>query len=206
MPTSTFFNLPKSKQDGIITASRNEFSRTTYNNVSINKIIQDAEISRGSFYAYFKDKKDLAYYLFKDYINGSVNEIKLSLEKNGDIFDAFIKLYDYTLGYNGNQNKELIKNLFISLRSGDVCEDNEIRFEDLISDRKCVDESIKSLIKTDNMRVKNDEEIMDLLFMLFSITKQSIKVTFFHSHSCDMYRQRFLNMINILKYGALKEL
>ena len=50
MPTTTFFNLPPPKREKLLRAAVAEFARRPYGEVSINRIIQAAEIPRGSFY------------------------------------------------------------------------------------------------------------------------------------------------------------
>ena len=50
MPTVTFTNLPAEKRKTILDAARAEFSRVSIEEASINRIIKDAKISRGSFY------------------------------------------------------------------------------------------------------------------------------------------------------------
>lgn len=59
MPKQTFFNLPMEKQDQIINAAIDEFSRSSFKEVKISDIITKAKIPRTSFYDYFEDKKDL---------------------------------------------------------------------------------------------------------------------------------------------------
>lgn len=59
MPKQTFFNLPKEKQDQIISAAISEFSESSFKEVKISDIISKAKIPRTSFYDYFEDKKDL---------------------------------------------------------------------------------------------------------------------------------------------------
>lgn len=55
MPSSTFLNLPAQKQEKLLEAATREFSQRPYNEASINQIIKDAGIPRGSFYMYFTD-------------------------------------------------------------------------------------------------------------------------------------------------------
>ncbi len=66
MPSNTFLNLPEDKQTRLMDAASWEFSAKPFNEVSINKIIQDAGIPRGSFYMYFQDKEDLFRYLVQE--------------------------------------------------------------------------------------------------------------------------------------------
>lgn len=66
MPTQRFLNLKDSK-NAILEAAAHEFARVPYSAVSINQIIKEAEISRGSFYTYFEDKDDLMRYMLRGF-------------------------------------------------------------------------------------------------------------------------------------------
>ncbi len=63
MPTNVFFNLNESKQDLIIQASIREFSNYSLNEVQVKRIVETANISRGSFYQYFENIEDLFRYI-----------------------------------------------------------------------------------------------------------------------------------------------
>ena len=63
MPNQTFFNLPDKKRQTIIDLAIAEFANNDYQNASITKIVKQAKIAKGSFYQYFKDKKELYLYL-----------------------------------------------------------------------------------------------------------------------------------------------
>jgi len=64
IPTQTFLNLSIKKQERILEASINEFSKRNYEQAKLSNIIKESNIPRGSFYQYFEDKKDLYLYLF----------------------------------------------------------------------------------------------------------------------------------------------
>ena len=49
MPKSTFYNLPKEKQDKVLEAARKEFFRAEDDEILIKNIVADAKIPRGSF-------------------------------------------------------------------------------------------------------------------------------------------------------------
>ncbi|MBQ9648262.1 MAG: TetR/AcrR family transcriptional regulator [Oscillospiraceae bacterium] len=95
MPTQTFFRLPEEKRERLIAAAWEEFSTTRFSAASINRIVRDAQIPRGSFYQYFEDKEDLFIYLF-----GSVREEAFLLmraalaETGGEPFRASLRLFD----------------------------------------------------------------------------------------------------------------
>ena len=67
MPTATFLNLPKEKQTKILNAAKHEFGKNSVEEASVKNIVTEAEIPRGSFYAYFHDKEDLYHYILEEY-------------------------------------------------------------------------------------------------------------------------------------------
>ena len=95
MPTTTFFNLPAEKQHRLLTAARREFGRVPFDEASINRIVRDAEISRGSFYMYFADKGDLFRFLLDHHTRRICDLVCGALEEaGGDLFAAFPAVYD----------------------------------------------------------------------------------------------------------------
>jgi TetR/AcrR family transcriptional regulator len=61
---SKFFNLEPEKQQRIINASIKEFALKGFDKASTNEIVKDAEISKGSLFHYFQNKKDLYLFLY----------------------------------------------------------------------------------------------------------------------------------------------
>ncbi len=59
MPKDTFLNLIEEKRYLIENVALNEFAEHGFNNASINRIVEKADIAKGSFYQYFEDKGDL---------------------------------------------------------------------------------------------------------------------------------------------------
>lgn len=59
MPKPTFFNLPEEKRERIVRVAVDEFADNDYQNVSISRLVEKADIAKGSFYQYFEDKADL---------------------------------------------------------------------------------------------------------------------------------------------------
>jgi AcrR family transcriptional regulator len=80
MPTQTFYNLTEDKQNHLWNAIIRELGTHTYEHVNLANIIRDANISRGSFYQYFKDKDDMF-----DYFYARIVEVKMSFFKS--LFD-----------------------------------------------------------------------------------------------------------------------
>ncbi|MEE3488018.1 MAG: TetR/AcrR family transcriptional regulator [Bulleidia sp.] len=57
----TFYRLDEEKRRRLILAARKEFLAYPFEKSSINRILEDAEIPKGSFYQYFDGKEDLFY-------------------------------------------------------------------------------------------------------------------------------------------------
>jgi AcrR family transcriptional regulator len=59
MPKQTFLNLPEEKRQVIVNAAVDEFADYGFEGSSINRIVANSGISKGSFYQYFEDKMDV---------------------------------------------------------------------------------------------------------------------------------------------------
>lgn len=59
MVRNRFENLETDKQEAILAAAAEEFAERGYEGASLNRIIDEAGISKGSLYYYFEDKQDL---------------------------------------------------------------------------------------------------------------------------------------------------
>lgn len=89
MPSERFEKLDEKKRQRILDAARQEFARVPYEAASINQIIRNAGISRGSFYTYFEDKRDLLCYIFYVELQKQGEQFKqLLLEHGGKLWTA----------------------------------------------------------------------------------------------------------------------
>lgn len=61
MVHQTFYRLQDEKKDRILSCAHQEFTQHIYEKSSINRILDEAKIPKGSFYQYFDDKSDLFY-------------------------------------------------------------------------------------------------------------------------------------------------
>ena len=93
MPTQRFLKLKEEKKQVILDAAVHEFSRVPYSSASINQIIKEADISRGSFYTYFEDKDDLMRYILRGFRDNCQKKIfKFLREEQGNPFEAAMGL------------------------------------------------------------------------------------------------------------------
>lgn len=132
MPSERFLHLPEEKKMRIIKASLKEFSRVPYDEISINRIIQDAGIPRGSFYQYFDNKQDLQLFLLEGFREQLRKKAQPYLDEDkGDVFcffgDALPEIVKVGMSY---EFKDVCKNAFSQLKYGGVCPGNKIFAED----------------------------------------------------------------------------
>ena len=100
MPTTTFFNLPPPKREKLLHAAVAEFARRPYGEVSISRIIQAAEIPRGSFYQYFTDKTDLFRHVLRCCDKLLETAVSRSLDScGGKPMELPLALFDRVLAY-----------------------------------------------------------------------------------------------------------
>ena len=96
----TFENLSNSKREKILAAAKREFLNCSFEKSSINRILQDADIPKGSFYQYFDRKEDLFYACI---ISVTEKLLKIRLEKNETLLGAGLERI-HTLGYEEGTN------------------------------------------------------------------------------------------------------
>jgi len=110
MPTKTFWNLPDQKKEKIRQAAIKELASVSFDKVSINQIIKDADISRGSFYMYFEDIYDLIFYLLEDSTRQVREEmIRRNAFASRKLDEIIIIYHDVMYDYYDN---EIYRNLF----------------------------------------------------------------------------------------------
>lgn len=118
MPKDLFFTLSQEKQLRIIEAAIEEFSKVIYHDASINQIIKNAEISRGSFYQYFEDKDDLYFYIIENVTKSAVNSGFADDTETmpRSVIEASRELLLFNLNLLADEHyKGLFKNLYLSM-------------------------------------------------------------------------------------------
>lgn len=100
MASERFLKLDKEKQERILTAAKEEFSSVPFDEVSINRIIRSAGISRGSFYTYFEDKEDLLSYICEEQDLSMEHSLREKLlAENGNLWTALLRWTREVIGY-----------------------------------------------------------------------------------------------------------
>lgn len=95
MPKDTFLNLPDDKRQAVIEAAVDEFAANSYEEASVNRIVANAGIAKGSFYQYFEDKKDLYFYVMSLIAEEKISFLSpvISNPAEHDIFTVIRELF-----------------------------------------------------------------------------------------------------------------
>jgi AcrR family transcriptional regulator len=95
VPKETFLNLPEAKRQAIIEAAVDEFAANPYERASVNRIVASSGISKGSFYQYFEDKKDLFFYVIELIGQEKVNFLSPVIQNpaDHDLFSVIHELF-----------------------------------------------------------------------------------------------------------------
>ena len=194
MPKQTFLNLPESKKQKILEAAKNEFSRVSVTEASINNIITEANIARGSFYQYFENKQDLFGFMLSKANEKVKEKVEEKIKENGYKFETFIFFYDKIIKKcKDNKDKKFYKTVLANLRANDN-----------IVLGKAEEEIYTSLQEnTDTTNFKNKEDLPVLIEMLNAITRWAIIQTV-TSNNIEGMRDKYIKQINYVKYGILK--
>lgn len=193
MPSKTFLNLPEQKQKKLIKAAMDEFLTVSFTEVSINKIISKAEISRGSFYTYFEDKEDLFEYLLNSFNEKMTSVIKDALNNNdGDIRNTFISLYDdINILIKRLQYKMFFRNVFIF---------TNLRCRYRVNPMHCLFENVKMDITSES--IKGDD--LEFVFVMFMNCLISSVVDSIRNNETKVDREQYLRKVDIICYGIYK--
>lgn len=202
MPTITFNNLPEEKKNAIIEASIKEFKRTLLKDASINKIIKDANISRGSFYTYFKDIDDLYEYSLNKYKEKIIKIIKQAIkETNGELFETTKKSYNKVLNLC-TKDKQLFKNIFLNF-DYNISIRNSIQKDNIENKYKIVE--LISKINKKNLNIKTEEELFYIIDIIIGIIMRGIIDLFMEKEQEEEILERLDKQIDLLKRGIYKE-
>ncbi len=203
IPKNDIKKLSIEKQIELKNAAIKEFSSVPLIKASINKIIQDINMPRGTFYLYFDNIEQLYIYVVKDYFEDVISLfINLLKENEGNIFNTFPKLLDkvYTLGYT-EENKNFFKNFFINANgklSNNLMDTNKEK------EKKLLFEEIKNNIDISNLNIDSEEDMHDIFSILIFMTVNTLVQLFVKEIDYEFIKKRYENKIRLIKKGIEK--
>lgn len=196
MPTSTFFNLPPPKREKLLRAAITEFARRPYGEVSINRIIQGAEIPRGSFYQYFADKSDLFRHVLRCYDRQLETAFSRSLERcGGRPLELPLVLFDLVLFHIQANRDEFSQFLSILRQNIGMDAGQLLALPDMV-------QLVLEQADWSGLDLKGREEQLALLELLLTSAGQSLMAVCCGKATLEVVRERLSTKIALIRRGA----
>lgn len=207
MPSERFYRLPEEKRKLICRAAMKEFARVTMDKVSINQIIKNADISRGSFYTYFEDKWDVLAYIFEDSHRRLMELMKRKIrENNGNVWSVIEAVMEEMMKFcSDHSNFEFLKNVMAHANSDDVLRGfSKRKSQEYAKISDCMERWLYENLDRDVLK-RDDFESFHCLFSLgMSAVAMAVR-EFYEGEPKEAVSARFYARLDIMKYGALRQ-
>lgn len=200
MPSSTFFNLPEAKRQRLLDAAWQEFTTVSYMDASINKIIQNAEISRGSFYQYFSGKQDLFAYLLQTLFQSVREMFTAQLTVHGsDLFAAILGMYDLVLWRKSKCRRSLAQTrIYQLIRLNTELDLNE--FSDVLNP-SLVAQDAQALLEASGYVLQDRQQCFAVIQMFISICMFALTDALRNPEHEQRNRQLLEQQLDIIRRG-----
>jgi len=196
MPKDTFFNLSLEKRTRIEEAAIDEFSTFNFDSASVNRIVEGAEIAKGSFYQYFKDKKDLYMHIMDIIVKKKLEYMTPTIMNpfGVDVFTLLREMYKSGLTFALEHPKLLeIGNKLL------LDQNNEIYKEIMKENKAKSDVVFLQILQAAKDRGEVRDEI-DLEMASYLLTNLNIAVADYHMKKSDIHQYSITMMETIDKF------
>ena len=201
MPSQRFMRLPEEKRQVIWEAAMDEFLHQPFEKVSINRIIKEAGISRGSFYTYFEDKRELLSFLLRGTRERWSQACEESLKQSGgDFFIMMETLFDLSLELCMNNDLfNLHKNLIMY---------PDVQHEMMPAVDQCEEEIKRGIFEKVNrsdFRDPSPENGFLLFKAALAVMIGAVSEVCLRPEKVGQIRENYKKTLAILQYGACRE-
>ena len=208
MPTERFYRLPEVKRQAIREAALKEFARVPFEKVSINQIIRNADISRGSFYTYFVDKQDVVKFLLEDTFEQMEDICKKEMDRNGGDYFAVVEvMFEYFVG-ELRSNPDMVtvaRNIFSNKENNELVGIDRWPPPDCVQMPGSLARWMYEKLDRNRFRFEATEEFLPLAILAMSSLAVSLKQYYEYPEQLVQIREMFRKSLDILKYGSYKK-
>ena len=197
MPTKKFFDLSEDKRKAFIDAAIMEFEHQSFDEASIYNIARNAGVSRTGIYYYFTNKQDIYEYLLTLNRDRFFESIKSAGKL--DIFEFFIKYFEFMATYKDTRNEKLIRQTYKNIK---LLEVNTLDITIKKMNEKM--ESDFQLIDFSNLKDASPEVIGGMCLMGFGFVSRSLNSYFSGNQTYEEAKKQCEIFIDCLKNGFLK--
>ena len=209
-----FMKLPKEKRDRILKSTIEEFGKNSYISASTDLIALNSQISKGSLFNYFGNKKNLYIYTaeyISEYLNNEIlNEVD-KIEDN-DFFSRMkrLSLIKQNMFIKYPYETKILIEAFISPPQELKDEIEVIYKKYYVQGFKILQDYIIKYINIDMLKknIKSEDAMFVVMTLFEALTKKytqqySNKTKDLLSYSDEIFRE-FDKYIDIIKYGIYK--
>lgn len=169
MPKETFYRLPDEKRERIMAAAEREFLENSFEAASINRIIKEVAIPRGSFYQYFEDKKDIFLYIVSTHKNEAFGFVESFIkDSDGDVFSFMRKAIDFMISAECSEKVEGMKRIFSQPWVFDMIVSDTMKGKQ--EEANTPNGIMFKYIDKNQLNVENDDELIALINIFASIS------------------------------------
>ncbi|MBQ7875095.1 MAG: TetR family transcriptional regulator [Oscillospiraceae bacterium] len=203
MPSQTFNNLAEEKKQRIFGAIYTELQRVPFPEMSINQVIKNADIPRGSFYQYFENKDDA----FDYFITESSKKIKECVitrvsEMHGDIFEIAESIFEEMSKAAKEQSKlGIIHHVmpYVDIKKLDPFSNYIANMDSGKRLRLC------STLGIGKLNIKSEEELTDILGIIEALFQSALPQILSGAGDIGEITEKFKRRLNIIKKATVRE-
>ena len=200
MATERFYNLKPKKKHILVDSILNCVQNIDIDALSIVDIANESEISRGTFYTYFKDKHDAIYTMFYYKMQDFIDKFKEIITNNkGDFFksvnDGFVALTEF---FEKGKYFKAIKNI---LRITDL-NSFSIYAKNMMSDFRRVYAWIFENSNLKSLGIKDEKQTKSLTELVFSLYASMLS-RLAYDIDVDSIKNDFKYKLSIIERGVI---
>lgn len=207
MPKETFYNLPTIKKERIEEAAIQEFREYSFDASSINRIVENSDISKGSFYQYFEDKKDLYKHIMSIIVEKKLEYMSPTMMNpfEYDFFTLLREIYKSGLSF-AMENPELLEigNKLLADTSNPI-------FAEIMNDNKEKADQVFELLLNNAVKRGEIREGLDLKMISYLITNLNIAISDYYVNNLNAteYSEDMMSVIDqfidFVQYGIAEK-
>lgn len=203
MPLERFYRLPEEKQMAIRRAAMKEFARVPFDKASINKIIKDADISRGSFYTYFEDKWDVLSSIFENWQKKMrIFCVESVRQHDGDIWRVLEDFLDEAIEFCSRHNSfEFVRNVMAHSNSEDMFSGFSAHEDAYTKEQNAMERWMYEQV--DKSGFKSDDFIFFHRFMMIAMSSMAMAMReYYRGQTKEAVKEEFSKKLELLRYGV----
>ena len=197
MPNIAFNKLTANKKKQILEAGYLVFGEYGYQNTSINQITKVLNMTRTSFYYYFSDKDDFYHLLVEDQKQAFLSKYIYNKEQKVDLFDIFLKLFDYLTECKKTPIEPFLLDLFYNISFD--------KQNELLKQLEQTNRDYSHFTGFNHYAMQTESECHEVVMLLFILVYHEIMTYYRNSISAEDAKCELEKKMNLLKYGIIKK-